>query len=209
MGCTVAIGTQWGDEGKAKMIDYFTRDSDIVVRYQGGANAGHTVVVNDNKYIFHLIPSGVLHKDKICVIGNGMVVDPILLINELASLEEKGYDIKKRLLISDAAHLILPYHKSIDEAMEESRAKKIGTTVRGIGPSYADKCLRIGIRAGDVLDMKRLAEKIAYVLETKNIQLERIYNKTTFSIEEIMDILKKFKKNCGGMITNTQQYLHE
>jgi adenylosuccinate synthase len=209
MSCKVVIGTQWGDEGKAKMIDYFTRDSDIVVRYQGGANAGHTVVVNDNKYIFHLIPSGVLHKDKVCVIGNGMVVDPILLINELASLEEKGYDIKKRLLISDAAHLILPYHKSIDEAMEESRAKRIGTTVRGIGPSYADKCLRIGIRAGDVLDMKRLAEKMAFVLETKNIQLERIYNKPTFSFEEIMDILRKFKKNCGGMIANTQQFLHE
>ncbi len=209
MGCRVIIGTQWGDEGKAKMIDYFTRDSDIVVRYQGGANAGHTVVVDDNKYIFHLIPSGVLHKDKVCVIGNGMVVDPILLINELESLTEKGFDIAKRLLISDAAHLILPYHKSIDEAMEESRASRIGTTVRGIGPSYADKCLRIGIRAGDVLDMKQLREKITFVLKTKNVQLERIYNKATFSLEEIMDILKKFKKNCGNMITNTQQYLHE
>jgi len=208
MSCKVIIGTQWGDEGKAKMIDYFTKDSDIVVRYQGGANAGHTVVVNDNKYIFHLIPSGVLHIDKICVIGNGVVVDPVLLINELISLEEKGYDISKRLLISDAAQLILPYHKSFDEALEESRSNKIGTTVRGIGPSYSDKCLRIGIRAGDVFDMKQLKEKIDFVLKIKNIQLERIYHKTTFSNEEIMDILKKFKRKCGGMITNTQHFLH-
>ncbi len=131
MGCKVVIGTQWGDEGKAKMIDYFTRSSDIVVRYQGGANAGHTVVVKDKKYIFHLIPSGVLHKDKICVIGNGVVVDPLQLIQEITSLEDEGYDVGNRLLISDAAHLILPYHKAIDEAMEEFRSNKIGTTVRG------------------------------------------------------------------------------
>jgi adenylosuccinate synthase len=208
MGCKVVIGTQWGDEGKAKMIDYFTRGSDIVVRYQGGANAGHTVVVNDKKYIFHLIPSGVLHKDKICVIGNGVVVDPTQLIHEMASLEDEGYDVKNRLLISDAAHLILPYHKAIDEAMEEFRTNKIGTTVRGIGPSYSDKCLRIGIRAGDIFDMKQLKEKISLALNIKNLQLERIYNRPVFSIEEIMNILKNFKKICGDMVVNTQHFLH-
>jgi adenylosuccinate synthase len=209
MSCKVVIGTQWGDEGKAKMIDYFTRDSDIVVRYQGGANAGHTVVVNDKKYVFHLIPSGVLHKNKICVIGNGVVVDPIQLINELTSLEDDGYDIKKRLLVSDAAHLILPYHKALDEAMEESRDNKIGTTVRGIGPSYSDKCLRIGIRAGDVFDPKLLKKRVSLALDIKNLQLERIYKKHKYSEEEIMDILKKFKKICGPMITNTQHFLHK
>jgi adenylosuccinate synthase len=208
MSCNVVIGTQWGDEGKAKMIDYFTRKSDIVVRYQGGANAGHTVVVNDKKYIFHLIPSGVLHKNKICVIGNGVVVDPLQLINEMQSLEAEGHEIGMRLKISDAAHLILPYHKSLDEAMEEFRDKKIGTTVRGIGPSYSDKCLRIGIRTGDIFDMKLLKEKVKVGVEIKNLQLERIYKKHGFSIDEIMDILNKFKKKCGGMVINTQHYLH-
>ncbi len=202
------MGTQWGDEGKAKMIDYYTRDSDIIVRYQGGANAGHTVVVQDKKYIFHLVPSGILHKDKQCVVGNGVVVDPLQLINEIESLEQEGYDVRKRLLISDAAHLILPYHKAYDEAMEEFRSKKIGTTVRGIGPSYSDKCLRIGIRAGDVFDMKLLRDKVANVLKLKNLQLERIFKKQTFTVEEVMDILKKFKKECGDMIVNTQHYLH-
>lgn len=208
MSCNVVIGTQWGDEGKAKMIDYFTRKSDIVVRYQGGANAGHTVVVNDKKYIFHLIPSGVLHKNKICVIGNGVVVDPLQLISEMQSLEAEGHAIGNRLKISDAAHLILPFHKSLDEAMEEFRDKKIGTTVRGIGPSYADKCLRTGIRAGDIFDMKLLTQKVKVALDIKNLQFERIYKKKTFTIDEIMDILNKFKKKCGGMIINTQHFLH-
>jgi adenylosuccinate synthase len=208
MGCKVVIGTQWGDEGKAKMIDYFTRSSDIVVRYQGGANAGHTVVVHDKKYIFHLIPSGILHKDKICVIGNGVVVDPIQLIQEMASLQDEGFDVKNRILISDAAHLILPYHKAIDEAMEEFRSNKIGTTVRGIGPSYSDKCLRIAIRAGDIFDIKQLKEKVSLAVRIKNLQLERIYNKPIFSDEEIMNILKKFKRICGDMVVNTQHFLH-
>src|SRR4030067_1238038 len=194
MSCKVVIGAQWGDEGKAKIIDYVTRNSDIVVRYQGGANAGHTGVVKNKKYIFHLIPSGVLHKDKICVIGNGVVVDPALLISEFVSLEKDGYDVGKRLYISDAAHLILPYHKALDESMEEFRAKKIGTTVRGIGPSYSDKCLRIGIRAGDIFDMKRLKEQISLVLRLKNLKLERIYKKDTYSDDEIMNILKRFQK---------------
>jgi adenylosuccinate synthase len=209
MSCNVVIGTQWGDEGKAKMIDYFTMKSDIVVRYQGGANAGHTVVVNGRKYIFHLIPSGVLHKNKICVIGNGVVVDPLQLISEIQSLEAEGHKIGRRLMISDAAHLILPFHKSLDEAMEEFRDKKIGTTVRGIGPSYSDKCLRIGIRAGDIFDMKRLKEKVRVAVDLKNLQLERIYQKKGFTSDEIMDILNTFKKKCGGMIINTQYYLHE
>jgi len=209
MSCRVIIGTQWGDEGKAKMIDYFTRNSDIVARYQGGANAGHTVVVRDKKYIFHLIPSGVLHKDKICVIGNGVVIDPVLLISEFTSLENEGFDVGKRLYISDSAHLILPYHKAIDESMEEFRSKKIGTTVRGIGPSYSDKCLRIGIRAGDVFDMKSLKGKISLVVKLKNLSLSRIYKKGTYSEDEIMNILKRFKRVCGGMIINTPHFLHE
>ncbi|TFH41244.1 MAG: adenylosuccinate synthetase, partial [Chrysiogenales bacterium] len=175
MSCKVIIGTQWGDEGKAKMIDYYTRASDIIVRYQGGANAGHTVVVKEKKFIFHLVPSGVLHPDKICVIGNGVVLDPLQLIIELESLEQQGFVVRNRILISDASHLILPYHKAMDEAMEEARSEKIGTTVRGIGQSYSDKCLRIGIRAGDIFDMKLLKKKVSLALNIKNPQLERIY----------------------------------
>jgi adenylosuccinate synthase len=117
MSCTVTIGTQWGDEGKAKMIDFFSKDADIVVRYQGGANAGHTVVVGGKKYIFHLVPSGVLHEDKYCVVGNGVVLDPLKLIEEIEALELEGLDVKKRFIISDSVHLILPYHKAIDAAM--------------------------------------------------------------------------------------------
>ncbi len=208
MGCRVAIGSQWGDEGKAKMIDFFTKDSDIVVRYQGGANAGHTVVVNKKKYIFHLVPSGILHEDKICVIGNGVVLDPVQLIDELKSLYDEGIITENRLMISDSAHLILPYHKAMDEAMEEYRNKKLGTTIRGIGPSYSDKCLRIGIRVGDIFDMERIEQRVDFALNFKNIQFERIYERPPVNKDEIMDIINMFRDTCSDMIRNTQEYLH-
>jgi adenylosuccinate synthase len=209
MSCTVVIGTQWGDEGKAKMIDYFTKDADIVVRYQGGANAGHTVVVNGKKYVFHLVPSGILHREKICVIGNGLVLDPIQLIEELEKLELEGFDVRSRLLISDAVHLILPYHKAIDGAMEELRNNKIGTTQRGIGPCYADKCLRVGIRAGDVFNGETLRERVNFALKMKNLQLERVHGKPVFTTDEIMGILDLFREKAGSMVQNTQAYLHK
>jgi len=209
MRCKVVIGTQWGDEGKAKMIDYFARESDIIVRYQGGANAGHTVVVNGKKHVFHLIPSGILHRGKVCIIGNGVVIDPMQLMNEIASLEAEGHAIGSRLKISDAAHIILPYHKVLDEVMEKSRDNKIGTTVRGIGPSYADKCLRIGIRAGDLSDMNITAARVRQAVEQKNNILEKIYGRSGFTFEEIMEILKRFKRTCGDMIANTQYILHQ
>jgi adenylosuccinate synthase len=209
MSCTVVIGTQWGDEGKAKMIDYFTKDADIVVRYQGGANAGHTVVVNGKKYVFHLVPSGILHREKICVIGNGLVLDPLQLIEELEKLELEGFDVRSRLLISDAVHLILPYHKAIDGAMEELRNNKIGTTQRGIGPCYADKCLRVGIRAGDVFNGETLRERVGFALKMKNLQLERVHGKPTFTADEIMGILDIFREKAGSMVQNTQAYLHK
>ncbi|HSA14926.1 MAG TPA: adenylosuccinate synthase [Spirochaetota bacterium] len=208
MGCLVVIGTQWGDEGKAKMIDFYTRDADIIVRYQGGANAGHTVVANGKKFIFHLVPSGILHEGRICVVGNGVVLDPLQLIDEINLLGKEGYSVLDRLLISDAAHLILPYHKALDGAMEESSAKKIGTTQRGIGPCYADKCLRTGIRAGDVLDRNGLDERISRVLEMKNMQLEKLYGKKPVDKNEVMDILDSFRAKAEKMIVNTQSYLH-
>lgn len=208
MSCTVAIGAQWGDEGKAKMIDYLTRDADIVVRYQGGANAGHTVVVDDKKFVFHLIPSGILHEGKVCIIGNGVVLDPVELLEEITILEKKGYDIKKRLIISDSAHFILPYHKMLDSLMESFSDEKIGTTRRGIGPCYSDKCLRIGLRTGDIFDIPTLERRAAAALKIKNQQLEKIYGETPFPLDEIMEILLRFKEVAGSMVVNTQDYLH-
>ena len=208
MACTVVIGSQWGDEGKAKMIDYFTWDADIVVRYQGGANAGHTVVVNGKKYIFHLVPSGILHENKVCVIGNGLVLDPLQLIEEINKLELEGIEVKNRLLISDSAHLIMPYHKVLDSAMEELREDKLGTTNRGIGPCYSDKCLRIGIRAGDIFNETALKERLEFVLKLKNLQLEKIFDKPSYKIEDINNILDVFREKAAKMITNTENYLH-
>jgi adenylosuccinate synthase len=180
MTCSIAIGTQWGDEGKAKMIDFLTRDASIVARYQGGANAGHTVVVDEKKFIFHLIPSGILHEGKKCIIGNGVVLDPVQFLEEKELLENKGIDVKNRLFISDAAHFILPYHKILDSASEDTPEYKLGTTKRGIGPCYADKALRIGIRIGDIFDEDYLRKRVAYALKIKNDQLEKIYNEKPF-----------------------------
>ena len=151
---TVLIGAQWGDEGKGKIIDVLAREADIVARYQGGNNAGHTVKVGNDKYVLHLIPSGILHKGKICIIGNGLVVDPIALVAEISDLEQKGVNVEGKLLVSDRAHVILPTHKLLDAAQEDqsSAGDKIGTTKRGIGPSYADKATRNGLRIGDLLD---------------------------------------------------------
>lgn len=210
MNVTVVIGAQWGDEGKAKMIDYFSREADIVVRYQGGANAGHTVVTNGKKYVFHLIPSGILHEGKICVLGNGVVLDPLKFIEEMDALIQQGIDINYRILISDAAHLIMPYHKALDSALEELRSDKIGTTGRGIGPCYADKCQRTGIRVGDIfLDEKDLETKIRQTLEVKNLQLVKMHKKDPFSIDEIMEILVTFKNRANKMIINTGYFLNE
>ncbi len=208
MGCIVAIGTQWGDEGKAKMIDYFSKDTDIIVRYQGGANAGHTVVVDGVKHVFHLIPSGILHPDKICVIGNGVVIDPELLIEEMDLLESKGISLEGRLFVSDAAHMILPLHKAFDEAMEEFRSNKIGTTKRGIGPAYSDKCLRVGIRVGDVFDDDFMKERLEFDLKLKNLYLEKVFNKRPFTIDSVLDIIDRFRKRAGKMVINTPHYLH-
>lgn len=208
MGCIVAMGAQWGDEGKAKMIDYFSKDIDIIVRYQGGANAGHTVVVDGVKHVFHLIPSGILHEGKICVIGNGVVVDVEVLLEEIKLLENKGINVEERLLISDAAHVLLPIHKSFDEAMEEFRSHKLGTTKRGIGPAYSDKCLRIGIRVGDIFDKEILDERLSFDIKLKNLYLERVFSKQPVVPERIFDIVFKFRDKVKNMVVNTAHYLH-
>ncbi|MBX9671078.1 MAG: adenylosuccinate synthetase, partial [Candidatus Obscuribacterales bacterium] len=176
MANVIVVGAQFGDEGKAKVTDLLARNADMVVRYQGGANAGHTVVANGNTYKFHLIPSGILYAGKVCILGPGMVIDPKAFISEIDALMERGLD-DKLLKISASAHVTMPYHLAIDAAEEESRGKqKIGTTKRGIGPTYADKCARSGIRMEDLLDREVLKAKLDWMVPRKNVLLERIYN---------------------------------
>jgi len=175
MANVVVIGTQWGDEGKGKVVDYLTAGADVVVRFQGGNNAGHTLVVNGAKTICHLIPSGILHKEKKCLIGNGVVVDPQVLLEEMGELRRKGVDVApQNLALSDKAHLIMPYHRALDAAREAAKGEdKIGTTGRGIGPCYEDKAARNGIRVVDLLEPDTLEEKIRTNLEEKNFILTR------------------------------------
>ncbi len=157
---TVLVGTQWGDEGKGKIIDILSERADYIVRYQGGNNAGHTVVVGNKEYIFHLMPSGILHKGKICCIGNGVVVDPAVLLQEIEGLSASGIKIDGRLKVSSLAHVIMPYHRILDKLREKKRSHKIGTTGRGIGPCYADKINRCGIRMIDLLNRGALRGKL-------------------------------------------------
>ncbi len=182
---TVVVGAQWGDEGKGKIIDLLTEQADIVVRYQGGNNAGHTVVVGEREFVFHLIPSGILHRDKTCVIGNGVVVDPEALLAEMAGLRKSGVALKRNLLVSDQAHLILPYHKQLDRLQEAKRCGRIGTTGRGIGPCYEDKMARVGIRLADLFDRAALAEKLRANLREKNELFTKIYRAPTMAFQPL------------------------
>ena len=171
----VIVGAQWGDEGKGKIVDMLSEHADIVARYQGGANAGHTVCIGDKQYILHLIPAGMFHPHITCVIGNGVVIDPAALMNEIAQLEAAGVTISGRLLISHNAHLIMPYHKQLDQIREQTTAQRIGTTGRGIGPAYIDKFTRTGIRIVDLLDRDVLARKLKTNIDEKNQILTKIY----------------------------------
>ncbi|HJA79116.1 adenylosuccinate synthase [uncultured Desulfovibrio sp.] len=173
----VVIGAQWGDEGKGKIVDMLSAESDLIVRFQGGNNAGHTIKVDGRETILHLIPSGILHEGKTCLIGNGVVLDPEVFLREVDALAAKGVDVSPaRLGISPKTHLILPYHKVIDQAREAKRAgKKIGTTGRGIGPCYEDKAARIGVRAGDLARPDLLREKVRFALLEKNVLLRELY----------------------------------
>ncbi len=185
----VVVGTQWGDEGKGKVVDLLTAGADMVARFQGGNNAGHTLVVGGKKFIFHLIPSGILYKDKKCFIGNGVVVDPEVLLQEIQDLKAVGEEITpERLALSDKAHIIMPYHKAIDLAREAAKGKHmIGTTGRGIGPCYEDKASRVGIRAVDLTEPETLKEKIATNLEEKNFFLTKFLDSDPLELKPIVD----------------------
>jgi adenylosuccinate synthase len=186
MSTVVIVGAQWGDEGKGKIVDVLTERAEVVARYQGGNNAGHTVVINNEKYILHLIPSGILHKGKKCIIGNGVVIAPLALIREMDGLREKGIDIDNNLLISKNAHIIMPYHMAIEREHEKNKgSKKIGTTGKGIGPAYADKIARHGIRVIDLLTPAVFKEKLYANLLTINFLLENMYKAAPLKAEEI------------------------
>lgn len=189
----VVVGAQWGDEGKGKIVDVFAAKADMVVRYQGGANAGHTLVVNGQKTVLHLIPSGILHPETICVIAPGVVIDAESVLNEIHKLKESGYlQNPKQLLISDSCTIILPYHKALDAAREKSLSdNKIGTTGKGIGPAYEDRASRRAVVFGDLFDRRVLQAKLELSLGEKNALLEKVYGAPTFKVDEIMKTLEK------------------
>src|SRR5438445_6238407 len=197
------IGAQWGDEGKGKIVDLLCESFDLVARYQGGHNAGHTVRFGDKHYSLKLIPSGILHPGKLCLLGNGMVIDPEALLDEIESLRRLGVQIDGNLKISDSAHCILPYHKALDLAREEAAGDaKIGTTGRGIGPAYDTKVSRFGIRIADLLDSEVLREKIEFACAEKNPVLQTVYRKPTFDPRKLFNDYTRYGEVLADRITN-------
>ncbi len=209
MATVIVVGAQWGDEGKGKLVDYLTHKADLVARYQGGHNAGHTVVIQNEKFVLHLIPSGILHKDTVCIIGNGVVVEPAALIDEIRGLRERGIRVGDNLLISKNAHLIMPYHIALDNAGEKMRGKKcIGTTGRGIGPAYVDKMARTGIRVGDLLSPEILKEKISANLLNINFLLKNLYKSKAFNSRKIFDEYMGYAKLLKKHIADTDMIIN-
>jgi adenylosuccinate synthase len=208
MPVSVVIGTQWGDEGKGKVVDLISSDMDIVARYQGGANAGHTICWGDKTFVLHLVPSGIFHENVTCVIGNGVVIDPVAVVEEIRMIRDLGYDVDGRLLISHNAHLIMPYHKRIEEVRERARdTSAIGTTGRGIGPAYVDKVARTGIRVVDLLDRDVLRVKLKRAIEEKNAILKGIYDADELNVEQIIEEYVEFDQLIDPYVTDTSQYL--
>ncbi len=207
MEVTILVGSQWGDEGKGKIVDILSERFEIVVRYQGGANAGHTIKIDDKEFILHLIPSGILRRDVICVIGSGVVIDPQALLDEIKFLEEHNISIKDRLFISQNAHLIMPYHKLLDSISEKGE-RKIGTTGRGIGPCYIDKYARKGIKIVDLLNKPHLEKLIRRNIEEKNEILTKVYNETELNVDEIIKDYQEFDKVIDPYVKDVPAYLN-
>ena len=210
MPATVVVGTQWGDEGKGKLTDLLAGEMDVVVRYQGGHNAGHTIVVDGATFALQLVPSGILYPHIVPVIGNGVVVDPAVLLAELDTLENQGVDTG-RLLVSGNAHLIMPYHQELDRVTERYLGKNsLGTTKRGIGPAYADKAARVGIRVQDLLDPKIFRQKLDVVLKEKNATLAKVYNRLPLAAAEIAErYLDEYAPRLAPMVGDTVGLLHD
>jgi len=205
----VVVGAQWGDEGKGKIVDLLASKADVVVRYQGGNNAGHTVKIDDEVFKLHLIPSGILSEGVACVIGNGVVVDPAVLIQEMDSLAARGIDVS-RLVVSENAHVIMPYHKALDRLQEEAKGdEKIGTTGRGIGPCYTDKIARFGLRMADLVDPEALSDRLDLVLRYVNSLLEKVYGDKGFKKQDLIDELSPKAERLRGMVADTSLLVNE
>ncbi|MDR9417212.1 MAG: adenylosuccinate synthase [Gracilimonas sp.] len=210
MSTRVVIGAQWGDEGKGKIVDLLSADADYVVRFQGGANAGHTLKFDDKKVVLHLIPSGIFNGNAECVIGNGVVIDPIALVEEIKGVNDMGFSLQDRFYISQTAHVILPYHKLLDQLKEKRRGgDAIGTTGRGIGPAYVSKVSRVGIRMVDLLDRDILRTKIDQNLKDINFALENLYKEPVLETEDLMAELEDAIQTLEPFICNTSNLLHE
>ena len=206
----VIVGMQWGDEGKGKIVDYITRYADLVVRHSGGNNAGHTLNVGGKQTILHLVPSGILHEGKKCAIGNGTVLDPAVLLEEIEMVKAAGADIDGRLFISDTAHVIMPYHKLLEHAQEKFRGKnRIGTTGRGIGPAYADKAERFGVRVGDLLEKEAFKTRLAALLEYKNMMLEKIFGQPPLKFAEVYEEYARYAEKLRPYVADVVPMVHE
>ncbi|MCB0702254.1 MAG: adenylosuccinate synthase [Candidatus Kapaibacterium sp.] len=209
MSVKVIVGAQWGDEGKGKIVDLLSVNADIVARFQGGANAGHTIVIDNKKYVLHLIPSGILNPITKCVIGNGVVIDPVALMEEIEMLKSHNIDVSGRLFISHKAHLIMPYHKMMDTVRESHNTdKSIGTTGRGIGPAYIDKAKRTGIRIVDLLDRKDFEEKLRYNISEYNEVLTKIYGHDELDVDAIVEKYIEFDKLIDPYVTDISTLLN-
>ncbi len=209
MSTVVVVGTQWGDEGKGKITDFLAESADVVARYQGGNNAGHTILIDGKKFKLSLIPSGVFYKEKTCVIGNGMVINPEALIQEINYIHENGFDTKN-LVISDRAHVIMPYHMLLD-ALEEDRKgpNKIGTTRKGIGPAYMDKAARNGIRIADLMDAEEFELRLRHLMEEKNQVITQVYGAEPLDVEEILVKYLEYAEVLRGYVTDTSVVLND
>ena len=209
MTSVVVVGTQWGDEGKGKITDFLSANAEVIARYQGGDNAGHTIVIDGKKFKLHLIPSGIFFPEKISVIGNGVVVNPKSLVKELAYLHEEGVSTDS-LRISDRAHVILPYHIELDRLQEESKGdNKIGTTIKGIGPAYMDKAARVGIRIADLLDRDVFAKRLRINLEEKNRQFTKLYDAEALSFDDIFEEYYEYGQQIKQYVTDTSVILND
>ncbi|MFU8793898.1 MAG: adenylosuccinate synthase [Dethiobacteria bacterium] len=205
----VIVGAQWGDEGKGKVIDYLSSEADVVSRFQGGDNAGHTVVYGANVFKLHHVPSGILNSGTLCLLGNGMVINPLVLVRELNELEKRGIDTSN-LRISGKAHLIMAYHQALDEAGEKLLGdNKIGTTGRGIGPAYADKALRRGIRANELTDFNRFKASLSEILPLQNRILKNVYGCNTFELEKLLELYRPALERLGPLVTDTALLLYD
>ncbi len=209
MTSVVVVGTQWGDEGKGKITDFLSANAEVIARYQGGDNAGHTIVIDGKKFKLHLIPSGIFFPEKISVIGNGVVINPKSLVKELAYLHDEGVSTDS-LRISDRAHVILPYHIELDRLQEESKGdNKIGTTIKGIGPAYMDKAARVGIRIADLLDREVFAERLRINLEEKNRQFTKLYDTEALSFDDIFEEYYEYGQQIKQYVTDTSVILND